>query len=160
MGQCLFCAVQAARRSHSAFNWVSRRWLCARAPSSWNGFHMAGLETFPVGRAQANGSVCKKNRLSSSIRSPVLSSVCCSLAGPSQLGLVVVPLPHRHMQGSDPAAAHCSGSSDLYLPFYLSYVCWQATTSFSSDSLCRSRVLCGPFQADQSERSRAPGWCF
>lgn len=40
-------------KKHSTLNWVSRRWLCALVPSSWNGFHMAGLETFPVGRVKA-----------------------------------------------------------------------------------------------------------
>lgn len=53
-----FYCVQAARKKHGTLNWVSRHWLCAPVPSSWNGFHMEGLETFPVGRT-ASGSFCK-----------------------------------------------------------------------------------------------------
>lgn len=47
------------KNSPSTLNWVSRQWLCSPVPSSWNGFHMAGRETFPVGRTPANGSFCK-----------------------------------------------------------------------------------------------------
>lgn len=47
------------KNSPSTLNWVSRQWLCSPVPSSWNGFHMAGRETFPVGRTSAKGSFCK-----------------------------------------------------------------------------------------------------
>lgn len=47
------------KNSPSTLNWVSRQWLCSPVSSSWNGFHMAGRETFPVGRTSANGSFCK-----------------------------------------------------------------------------------------------------
>lgn len=55
----VFYTLQATRKKPSTPNWVSRHWLCALVPSSWNRFHMAGLETFPVGRAPANSSFCK-----------------------------------------------------------------------------------------------------
>lgn len=51
----IFSASQTTRKMHSTVNWVSRHWLCAVVPSSWNWFHMAELETFPVGKACANG---------------------------------------------------------------------------------------------------------
>lgn len=55
----VLCTVQATRKKHGTLNWVSRHWLCSLVRSSWNRFHMAGLETFPVGRVPANGSFCK-----------------------------------------------------------------------------------------------------
>lgn len=52
-------SAQATRRKKpSALNWVPRRQLRVLVPSSWNRFHMAWLETFPVGRAPVNGSFC------------------------------------------------------------------------------------------------------
>lgn len=181
----VFYTAQATRKKHSTLNWVSRHWLCALVPSSWNRFHMAGLETFPVGRAPANGSFCKG---SAATLGPHPWAQCAAASPGIQASVCLCPtilttvgLSHRHAQST-----HCGGCSVQLLLLHrltgfnifrvLHPSCFQIHLSICLICLyadifvqlhwCvwfflhRSWVLCRPFQADQSERSGDPSWCF
>lgn len=87
---------------------------------------MAGLETFPVGRASANGSFCKGS--ASYIRSPSLGSVCSSSLA-KYLGLSLF-VPHR---------------TDHSWPFSLActkYTLWRSRCSAAAPLLAVSVLLC------------------
>lgn len=119
-------ATGGKKKEPGTLNWVSRQWLCSLVPSSWNRFHMAGLETFPVGRASANGSFCKGS--ASYIRSPSLGSVCSSSLA-KYLGLsLFVP---RRTDHSWPFSLAC-----------IKYTPWRSQCSAAAPLLAASVLLC------------------